>query len=160
MIRIPGDLLLEIHRHAVSDYPHECCGALLGRVTAGALGEATDPDAAGAETREVAALHAAANRRETEAAPRRFLITSDDYRAIERGARERGLDVIGFYHSHPDHPARPSDYDREHALPWYSYVIVSVSAGRAGETTSWILDDDRCAFQSERVVTDETTQRR
>ena len=156
MIRIPAELLGEIHRHSERDYPHECCGALLGRVYPGA----PEADADGTETREVAALHAAANRRETAAAPRRFLITADDYRVIEREARARNLDVIGFYHSHPDHPARPSEYDREHALPWYSYVIVSVSAGRAGETASWILGDDRGGFGLERVISGETTQRR
>jgi proteasome lid subunit RPN8/RPN11 len=103
----------------------------------------------------VVALHAADNRREAEAAPRRFLITAEDYRAIEAAARARSLDMIGFYHSHPDHPAHPSDYDREHAFPWYSYVIVSVRDGRAAETTSWILDDDRAAFAPEPLSTEE-----
>lgn len=152
MIHIPDDLLREIHAHAERDYPHECCGALLGRVSAPPSILAPGP---GAEAREVVALQAADNRREATAAPRRFLITADDYRAIEREARVRDLVVLGFYHSHPDHPARPSDYDREHALPWYSYVIVSVNAGRAGETTSWILDDDRRGFALEPVVAKE-----
>ncbi len=148
MIHIPDALVGAIRDHARRDYPHECCGALLGRV---------EPSAAGAgETRVVIALRAAENRREAEAAPRRFLITPDDYRAIEREACERALDVLGFYHSHPDHPARPSEYDREHALPWYSYVIISVRAGRAGETpadlTSWVLDDDRHAFTFEPIA--------
>ena len=159
MIRIPGDLLREIHGHAERDYPHECCGALLGRVSDGPSG-APGSEATDRETREVVAFHAATNRREAAAAPKRFLITADDYRDIERAARARDLDVLGFYHSHPDHPARPSEYDREHALPWYSYVIISVSAGRVGETTSWILDDDRRDFGFERVVADTTTQRR
>jgi proteasome lid subunit RPN8/RPN11 len=152
VIRIPEEVLREIHAHAERDYPHECCGALLGRVSGPASGRAAQAGGAGPEAREVVALHAAANRRETEAAPRRFLITAEDYRAIERAARGRELDVLGFYHSHPDHPARPSEYDREHALPWYSYVIVAVDAGRAGETTSWVLDDDRRDFVLEPVV--------
>jgi proteasome lid subunit RPN8/RPN11 len=139
VIGIPEILLRAIHAHAERAYPHECCGALLGTVGAD-------------HARSVVALHEAANRREESAAARRFLISPDDYRAIERAARERSLDVIGFYHSHPDHPARPSDYDREHALPWYSYVIVSVRGGVAGETTSWILDDDRAAFAAETIV--------
>ena len=125
--------------HAERAYPHECCGALLGVVGAD-------------DARSVAARYEADNRREAEAAPRRFLISPDDYRAIERSAREQSLDVLGFYHSHPDHPARPSEYDREHAFPWYSYVIVAVHDGIAGETTSWILGDDRVAFTAEVVV--------
>lgn len=149
MIHIPDALAGAIRDHAQREYPHECCGALLGRV---------EPAAAGAgEVRVVVALRAAENRREAEAAPRRFLITPDDYRAIEREARERALAVLGFYHSHPDHPARPSDYDREHALPWYSYVIISVREGRAGDTpadlTSWILGDERHAFTFEPIAT-------
>ncbi|MDH4037074.1 MAG: M67 family metallopeptidase [Candidatus Krumholzibacteria bacterium] len=139
MIAIAPELMRAIHAHARRTYPHECCGALLGALAA---------DGA----REVAALHEADNRREASAAARRFLITPDDYRAIERDARARSLEVLGFYHSHPDHPARPSDYDREHAFPWYSYVIVSVRDGVAGETTSWILDDDRTAFAAETIV--------
>jgi proteasome lid subunit RPN8/RPN11 len=132
-------LLRAIHAHAERTYPHECCGALLGVVAAD-------------DARAVVALHETDNRRDASAAARRFLITPDDYLFIERAARAQSLDVLGFYHSHPDHPARPSDYDREHALPWYSYVIVSVHAGRAGGTTSWILDDDRAAFSAETIV--------
>jgi proteasome lid subunit RPN8/RPN11 len=139
VIAIADDLMRAIHAHAARTYPHECCGAMLGR-------EAADG------VRVVDALHEADNRREADAAPRRFLISADDYRAIERAARDRSLDVLGFYHSHPDHPALPSHYDREHAFPWYSYVIVSVQDGVAGTTTSWILDDDRTAFTSEPIV--------
>lgn len=142
MIVITPEHLRAIHAHAARAYPHECCGALLGREQAGA----------GGAVRTVEALHEADNRREPGAAPRRFLITADDFLEIERAARARGLDVIGFYHSHPDHPARPSEYDREHALPWYSYVIVSVRGGATGETTSWILGDDRAAFAAEPIV--------
>ncbi|HEX5131757.1 MAG TPA: M67 family metallopeptidase [Candidatus Krumholzibacteria bacterium] len=137
MIRISAAQMRAIRAHAERAYPHECCGALLGHERA--------------DAREVVALHAADNRREADAAPRRFLITADDYRAIERAARARSLDVLGFYHSHPDHPAVPSDYDREHAFPWYSYVIVTVRDGRAGEATSWILADDRAAFDPQPI---------
>ncbi|HEU4364926.1 MAG TPA: M67 family metallopeptidase [Candidatus Krumholzibacteria bacterium] len=140
MITIPENLVHAIKAHAERTYPHECCGALLGS-------EGRDG------VRAVVALHEAGNRREAGAAARRFLISAEDYRNIEQAARERSLDVLGFYHSHPDHPAHPSDYDREHAFPWYSYVIVAVQGGVAGETTSWILDDDRVSFQEESVVT-------
>jgi proteasome lid subunit RPN8/RPN11 len=70
-------------------------------------------------------------------------------RDAEKVGREQGLDVIGWYHSHPDHPARPSEFDREHAWPWYSYIIVSVRNGAPQEMTSWRLEDDRAAFSSE-----------
>jgi proteasome lid subunit RPN8/RPN11 len=139
VIRLPEELLVQIQTHAERDYPHECCGALLGH-------ETTED---GAAVKSVVALHAADNRREADAAARRFLITADDYRRIEGAARAASLDVLGFYHSHPDHPAQPSDYDRDHALPGYAYVIVSVRGGRADETTTWVLDDDRSAFRSE-----------
>lgn len=143
MIRISPELIRAIRVHAERDYPNECCGALLGRA-----GAAPSPEA----TKWVLALVPAGNRREADALPTRFLITADDYRAIEGVAREKSLDVLGFYHSHPDHPARPSEYDREHALPSYSYVIVSVREGRAEEFTSWTLDDDRGAFSSEPIA--------
>jgi len=143
MIRISAELMRAIRAHAERDYPNECCGALLGRA-----GSGPTPGA----TKWILSLEPVANRREVEAAPTRFLITADDYRAIERNARAKSFDVVGFYHSHPDHPARPSEYDREHAIPAYSYVIVSVRDGRADEFTSWTLDDDRGAFSSEPIA--------
>ncbi len=143
MIRIAPELLAAIRRHAERDYPHECCGALLGRA-----GAAPTPNG----TKWVLALEPVGNRRDAEAARSRFLITADDYRGIERIAREKSLEVVGFYHSHPDQPARPSEYDREQALPSFSYLIVSVRSGRSDELTSWTLDDDRAAFSSESVA--------
>jgi proteasome lid subunit RPN8/RPN11 len=128
----------EIRDHGAKDYPNECCGAMLG----------TDKDSAG---REVRALFPLINRRDDS--PRnRFSITPEDFRAAERAAAERGLDLLGWYHSHPDHPARPSEFDREHAWPWYSYVIVSVDGGVPKDLTSWQLLDDRSRFEPEVVV--------
>jgi proteasome lid subunit RPN8/RPN11 len=89
------------------------------------------------------------NGREAEERYHRFVITAEDFLASEREARKRGLDVIGFYHSHPDHPAIPSDYDLEHALPGYSYVIVAVTSGTLGDLTSWELASDRSKFEKE-----------
>ncbi|HEV2522110.1 MAG TPA: M67 family metallopeptidase [Candidatus Acidoferrales bacterium] len=127
----------ELRDHGSRDYPHECCGALLG----------TD---GGGEDRQVRSLFPLINRRDDS--PRnRFSITPEDFRAAERAAAERGLDLLGWYHSHPDHPARPSEFDREHAWPWYSYVIVSVDAGVAKDLTSWRLEDDRSKFLAEEV---------
>ena len=147
MIHIPDALAGAIRDHAQREYPHECCGALLGRV---------EPAAASAgEVRVVVALRAAENRREAEAAPRRFLITPDDYRAIEREARERALAVLGFYHSHPDHPAQWSQTDLAEAH-WFacSYVITSVEKGKAVLTNSFELtgsDEDDKKLVDEKI---------
>jgi len=138
VLRLTKKLEQEIRDHGARDYPNECCGAMLG----------TDGDAA---WREVRALFPLINRRDDS--PRnRFSITPEDFRAAERAAADRGLDLLGWYHSHPDHPARPSDFDREHAWPWYSYVIVSVEGGVPKDLTSWQLEQDRTQFQPETVV--------
>ena len=142
-LEISREQLEEIGRHGARAYPNECCGALLG--VAGEDGE-----------KVCRALLALDNRREGEAARTRFLVTADDYRWAEQQARRQGLDIIGFYHSHPDHPAQPSEFDREHALPWYSYVVVRVArredgqaGGKAQETTNWVLAEDRSQFLPE-----------
>jgi proteasome lid subunit RPN8/RPN11 len=137
-----GHTLAEkIRAHGVETYPHECCGALLGR----------DSDAAHQGTlREVLGLFPLVNRRDDS--PRnRFSVTSEDVLAAEKAAREQGFEVIGWYHSHPDHPARPSEYDRDHAWPWYSYIIVSVHQGAPQDMTSWRLNDDRRQFSPEAI---------
>jgi proteasome lid subunit RPN8/RPN11 len=100
--------------------------------------------------REILALYPLVNRRDDS--PRnRFSVTSEDVLAAEKEARGHGLDVVGWYHSHPDHPARPSQYDRDHAWPWYSYIIVSVQNGAPQEMTSWRLNDDRQEFSPEGI---------
>jgi proteasome lid subunit RPN8/RPN11 len=135
LVLIPG-LTDRIRAHAVEAYPHECCGALLGRD-----GEAT---------REILDLLPLPNQHQNS--PRtRFVITPDDFRRAEAAARERGLDLVGWYHSHPDHPALPSEFDRQHAWPWYSYIIVSVEKGTASALASWRLADDRQRFTPELV---------
>jgi proteasome lid subunit RPN8/RPN11 len=73
-------------------------------------------------------------------------------RDAERAAKAQGLEVIGWYHSHPDHPARPSDFDRDHAWPWYSYIIVSVHEGVPKDMTSWRLKDDRSGYFEEKIL--------
>jgi proteasome lid subunit RPN8/RPN11 len=128
-----------IRAHGAEGYPHEVCGALLGREVAG--------DGA---RREVIAVLPLENRREDS--PRnRFSLTPEDVRRAEGAACEQGLELLGWYHSHPDHPARPSEFDREHAWPWYSYVIVSVVARQPQEMTSWRLEDDRTGYQVEEI---------
>ena len=140
----------EIRAHGAETYPHECCGALLGRDA----GEAAVGDPAKypvAPEREILALYPLVNRRDDS--PRnRFSVTSEDVMAAEKVARESGMDVVGWYHSHPDHPAQPSQYDREHAWPWYSYVIVSVANRKPQDMTSWRLSDDRSAYACEEIA--------
>ena len=121
-----------IRAHGREAFPHECCGALLGS--------------------DGAVYEAFALPNTTEEGPRRrFLVRPDDYRAAETRARDTGLELLGFYHSHPDHPARPSQYDLDHAWPSFSYVIVSVLGGRDDLLTSWRLKDDRSEFQQETI---------
>ena len=135
-LRIAPEHLDAIRDAGRRSYPHECCGLLLG----------TAPDGAKA----VAALRPVGNAREDS--PRnRYLIEPRELLAVEGEARARGLDVIGVYHSHPDHPARPSEFDREHAFPWWSYIIVSVQQGEPKDLTSWTLREDRSMFDPEPI---------
>jgi proteasome lid subunit RPN8/RPN11 len=137
------ELAEKIRGHGAGTYPHECCGALLGRDSHAAA----NPEQ---QQRQILGLFPLANRREDS--PRnRFSVAAEDVREAEKAARDRGMEVVGWYHSHPDHPARPSEYDREHAWPWYSYVIVSVNGAAAGDMTSWRLDDDREGFSQEGI---------
>jgi proteasome lid subunit RPN8/RPN11 len=143
---LSSDIAQKIRDHGAETYPHECCGALLGRD----LDASATPPAGAAElpSREIVALFPLVNRRDDS--PRnRFSVTSDDVRDAEKAAREKGIDVVGWYHSHPDHPAAPSEYDRDHAWPWYSYIIVSVANGKPQDMTSWRLQDDRSKFSPE-----------
>ncbi|HKE35207.1 MAG TPA: M67 family metallopeptidase [Candidatus Acidoferrum sp.] len=139
---ISGQLAEKIRAHSAETYPHECCGALLGRD-----GDVAHPEA----VREVLALFPLVNRRDDS--PRnRFSVTAEDVLEADKTAQAQGLQVIGWYHSHPDHPARPSQYDQDHAWPWYSYIIVSVQNGAPQDMTSWRLNDDRRAFSPEDIA--------
>ena len=116
-----------IRRHGEETFPHECCGALIGNA----------PD--------VTAAVPLPNTTE-EGPRRRFLVRPSDYRMAEQRASELGGELLGFYHSHPDHPARPSQFDLDHAWPTFAYVIVSVMAGAARDMTVWFLKEDRSSF--------------
>jgi proteasome lid subunit RPN8/RPN11 len=138
---ISGHLAEKIRAHGAETYPHECCGALLGRDS-----EFANQKAA----REVLALFPLVNRRDDS--PRnRFSVTAEDVLQADRAAQAQKLEIVGWYHSHPDHPARPSQYDRDHAWPWYSYIIVSVQNGAPQEMTSWRLNDDRQEFSPQGI---------
>lgn len=135
VLRLPAELRDAMLRAGEAGYPDEVCGLLLGRRQAA---EAT-----------VCALHAARNVHPQRTADR-FLIEPQDYLDAERTAAERGLEVVGVWHSHPDHPARPSATDREFAWAGWSYPIVSVTAGEAAELRSWRLDGEE--FREEEVL--------
>lgn len=127
-----------IREHAEADYPNECCGFLFGDNT---------------RERAVTQVIKVSNAKEGDQR-RRFEISPEDYRKAESYAEEHGLDLLGVYHSHPDHPAEPSEQDRRVALPFFSYIIVSVPAGEAADIRSWQLNDER-QFEEETLVTTE-----
>src|SRR5213594_2387202 len=133
-LRISRDLLERISDHGRAAYPYECCGVLLGQIDN--------------SVKSVADVRPMSNSRE-DSLHNRYLIAPQELLEIENECRRLGMDIVGFYHSHPDHPARPSEFDREHAFPWYSYVIISVVRGEPGDLASWTLRDDRSAFESE-----------
>jgi proteasome lid subunit RPN8/RPN11 len=148
---ISHELMEKIREHGVETYPNECCGALLGRDNALLEGPGSDPNSS-RFSRCVYSLFPLVNRRDDS--PRnRFSLTADDVLQAEKAAKAQGLEVIGWYHSHPDHPARPSDFDRDHAWPWYSYIIVSVHQGVPQDMTSWQLKDDRSGYLEEKIET-------
>ncbi len=130
-MRIPGALFQRIASHGERTYPEECCGVMLGKQ----IGN----DRVVQETIEI-------DNRQDVNRRRRFLISPEQYRIAERRAGEHNLDLLGFYHSHPDHPAAPSAFDTEHALPWFTYVIVSVATGKTDRATAWVLEEDRARF--------------
>ena len=144
---ISGHLAQKIRAHGAETYPHECCGALLGRDASTVL---ESDRRTGIPAREIRQLFPLVNRRDDS--PRnRFSVSAQDVLEAEKAAREQGLEVVGWYHSHPDHPAQPSQYDRDHAWPWYSYIIVSVQNGVPQDMTSWRLNDDRAEFSPEGI---------
>jgi proteasome lid subunit RPN8/RPN11 len=143
MIQLSTKHHQEIAAHGERDYPHECCGLLLGTFAAG-----------GRKT--VREVYPISNAREEEAKRNRFLIRPEELIEGERYAEENGLDVVGFYHSHPDHPAAPSVYDLDHAWPLYSYIIVAVSEGAARDLRSWEMEPDRSKFNEEKISVDPT----
>ncbi len=127
--------------HGSATYPEECCGVLIGRATGGNGANGTTL---------VERLLSVDNER-GDSRHNRYVITPETVLAAQREARAAGLDIVGYYHSHPDHPARPSDFDREHAWPGLSYLIVSVERGQVADARSWRLSDDRERFDEERI---------
>jgi proteasome lid subunit RPN8/RPN11 len=131
-------------------HPGECCGFLLGKA-----------EESGHFVEDIIPIE---NAREEEERYHRFVIEPEDFMRAEKEAARQKMELLGFYHSHPDHPAIPSGYDREHALPFYSYIIVAVNGGtrqapedtsakpKAGVISSWRLAEDRSIFNEEEIV--------
>lgn len=132
---IPKPILDQIHRHGEEAYPEEGAGLMLGGIHE--------------NNREVDTLLFLDNAREEGARHNRYLLTAEDMLRGEREADRLDLSILGIFHSHPDHPDRPSEYDREWAIPWYSYLITSVQQGKAKSSRSWRLADDRSSFTPE-----------
>ena len=141
-LHLPSSLRRRIEEEGVAAYPNECCGILVGRDT---------KDAAGVTRRVVERLEPGKNVFAADEQYHRFSIDPLAQLRAEKAAEAEGKLVLGYYHSHPDHPARPSEYDREHAWPWYSYIIVSVMSGKPADMTSWRLNDDRQDYTPERI---------
>jgi proteasome lid subunit RPN8/RPN11 len=129
--------IAEIRQHGEADYPHETCGLLGGKME----GERTI----------VRRLVPLPNQR-SDSARNRYLIDPDAFRRAQTALDDEGMEIVGVYHSHPDHVAEPSAFDREHAWPRLSYVIVAVAAGHSSEIKSWRLSDDRTAFSEESIT--------
>src|SRR2546426_9700179 len=139
MIGISEQHLIEIGQHGERDYPFECCRLLIGRFDANSR-------------KAVMETYPISNAREEEKKRNRFLITPEELMRGEKYAREKSLDVVGFYHSHPDDRAVPSKYDLDHAWPTYSYIVVAVEKGLAADLRSWEMETDRSRFNEEEIT--------
>ena len=135
MIEVNQTVIDAITAHAERDYPHECGGMLIGTFSQ--------------EKKTVVETFPLENAREEEDRHNRVLILPKDVLRAERYAREQKLDVVGYYHSHPDDRAVPSQYDLDHALPVWSYIIASVLSGKVDDIASWEMENDRSRFNEE-----------
>lgn len=134
MLKISNDLVAQIGAHVENAYPEEGAGFLLG------------------EDGEVKDILPLSNSREDEARHNRYLITPEDYLKAEMKAATLGVDLIGVFHSHPDCPNIPSEYDREWAQPFFSYLITRVDEGRAVSHRSWRLLEDRSKYEEDELI--------
>ena len=132
MIRVPKELIAAIKAHGERTFPNECCGIIFGR-----LDEAGEDGLLSLKT--ASELQPLSNEFQSDEKYHRFLITGQQMFEAERYASQKGLEIIGIYHSHPDCASRPSEYDRSHAVPLYSYLITSVLAGKAVDVQNWTL---------------------
>ena len=138
MITIGRQHIDAITAHAERDYPHECGGLLLGHLDG--------------DTKTVVETLPMENTADVDRRHDRILIEPRALFKAERAARERGLDVIGYYHSHPDDEAIPSQFDLDHALPVWSYIIASVRDRKVVDLRSWQMENDRSVFNAEEMT--------
>jgi proteasome lid subunit RPN8/RPN11 len=134
---ISKEKLNAIHQNGEQAYPDEGAGLMLGRFAG--------------DEKQVETILPLTNTREDTDRHNRYLLDPQDYLKGEMEAARLGLDVLGVFHSHPDHPSRPSEFDREWAIPWFSYVITSIQQGKAVESRSWLLAEDRSTFLEETI---------
>ena len=137
MIQLQESIKQEIDQHGVETYPHECCGFLFG----------TESD----EKREITSILKASNHHEGNHR-RRFRIDPKEYMKAESFAEKNNMDFLGIYHSHPDHPSLPSEHDRKQAMPFFSYIIVSIKNGNSDTVQSWRLNSE-FQFEEEKIKT-------
>lgn len=140
MLKLNHTALHKLKVHAMNAYPQECCGLLLG----------TERNS----NRLVCDIIQTRNAR-TDTPQRRYLIDPEEYRKAEEFAARQSVHIVGLYHSHPDHPAEPSKFDLENALPWFSYMITAVEKGIPAAVRSWRLRDDRSGFDEEPFIVTE-----
>jgi proteasome lid subunit RPN8/RPN11 len=136
-IELRREHLERMGQHGAEAYPNECCGILLGKERGG--------------RKVIAQVFPAGNGR-TDSAGNRYKIVPEDLLCSQQEAERLGIEILGFYHSHPDQPAQPSGFDREHAWPWFAYLIVEVRNGAAQELTAWRLADDWSKFLREEII--------
>ena len=137
MINLPQLIKKQICFHAEHIYPEECCGVLLGSHREGII-----------------TVHEAVEMASSQENQRdqRYLLNPAQYEYAEKLANERHVDLIGFYHSHPDRKAAPSLYDLENALPWFIYLVVAVYHRQADDrVTGWILSENRQRFDEQNM---------
>ena len=135
---LPEPLRDQIEQEGSEAFPNECCGILIGRDLP--------------SERYVMRLVRGTNTFASHEQYHRFSIDPRVQLQAEREAEATGMAVLGFYHSHPDHPARPSDYDRDHGWPFYSYVIVSIMSGKPEDMTSWVLNEQANVFEKQPIT--------
>lgn len=143
MLTIPSNVLKALQAHGEATYPNEGAGLLLGQAADG--------------NKTVVDIMVLPNRWGSEEQYHRFLLTPQDMLEGEKEAAKRGLDIIGIFHSHPDHVAEPSGFDRDWALPWYSYIISTVEKGRTTISRSWLLKEDHSGYDEEEIKIDKVT---
>lgn len=148
MIELVETHLQIIFNHAQSTYPEECCGVMLGNISDKCKTVVEIIPTQNAWNQETASNFQ--DNHPNYSKKRRYTIAPQEMLQIQKSARDKNLNIIGIFHSHPDYQAIPSEFDRISAWEEYSYIIVSVQKGQAGEINSWILDGDR-QFQQEEI---------